>query len=60
MNASGGQPRSQTTQSSGFGQAPQHPQPAQQNYGGQPQQSPPAQQVPAYTPNDFDDDDVPF
>lgn len=60
MNAPGGnQPRPQQ-QGGGFGQAPQYQQPQQQNYGGQPQQSAPAQQVPAYTPNDFDDDDVPF
>jgi len=45
---------------SGFGQtAPQQPAP-QQGFGGQSNTPAPAQQVPAYTANDFDDDDVPF
>lgn len=55
MNAPSGQSRPQQ-HVAGSGQ-PQ--QPAHQNYGNQPQ-TPHAQQVPAYTPNDFDDDDVPF
>ncbi|MDG4812076.1 single-stranded DNA-binding protein [Hydrogenovibrio sp. 3SP14C1] len=46
----------------GFGQtAPQQQSAPQQGFGGQPNNNPaPAQQVPAYTANDFDDDDVPF
>jgi single-strand DNA-binding protein len=38
--------------------APQRP--AQPDFNQQPAQPAPAQQAPAYTPNDFDDDDVPF
>lgn len=59
-NMGGGMPQ-QGGQPGGFGQQAPQGQP-NQGFGGQPQQKPaaPAQQVPAYTPNDFDDDDVPF
>ncbi len=55
-NPMGGAPQQQAAQPNFGQQAPQ------QGFGGgqQPNKPAPAQQVPAYTANDFDDDDVPF
>ncbi len=55
-NPMGGAPQQQAAQPNYGQQTPQ------QGFGGgqQPNNPAPAQQVPAYTANDFDDDDVPF
>lgn len=57
MNNSMGQaPQQPPTQAPQYGQQPNN------QFGGQPQQASPSpmQKAPAYAPNDFDDDDVPF
>ncbi|NPA72335.1 MAG: single-stranded DNA-binding protein, partial [Gammaproteobacteria bacterium] len=53
------QPQAQQAPQGGMNQQAAAPMGQQNNMGGQPAQQQP-QRAPAYAPNDFDDDDVPF